>query len=94
MRCVAGKDWGADRSALKVMYTSLIRSVFDFGYVAYCSASKSLLGILDCIQALRICCGAFRMTSIPALQVEMGEMPVEYRRQQLAMTCWVSLQGH
>ena len=96
MRCVAGKDWGADRSALKGMYTSLIRSVFNFGCIAYSSASKSLLGKLDSIQAqaLRICCGAFRTTSIPALQVEMGEMPVEYRRQQLAMTYWVSLQGH
>ena len=24
----------------------------------------------------------------------MGEMPEEYRRQQLAMTYWVSVQGH
>ena len=64
MRCVAGKDWGADRSALKVMYTSLIRSFFDFGCIAHSSASKSLLGKLDSIQAqaLRICCGAFRTT--------------------------------
>ena len=74
MRCVAGKDWGADRSALKAMYMSLITSVFDFGCIAYSSASKSLLGKLDNIQvqALRTCCGAFRTTSIPALQVEMG----------------------
>ena len=64
MRCVAGKEWGADRSALKEMYTSLIRSVFDFGSIAYSSTSKSLLRKLDSIQAqaLRICCGAFRTT--------------------------------
>ena len=79
MRCVAGNDWGADISALKAMYTSLIRSVFDFGCIVYSSASKTLLGKFDVIQAqaLRICCGAFRTTSIPSLQVEMGEMPVE-----------------
>ena len=54
MRCVAGKDWGACRSTLKAMYTSLIRSVFDFGCVAYSSASKSLLGKLDSIPSANI----------------------------------------
>ena len=33
-------------------------------------------------KALRICCGASRTTDIAALQVEMGEMPLDLRRQQ------------
>lgn len=96
MRCLAGTEWGADRAALRTLYIGLIRSVLDYGYVAYGSASKSVLAKLDKIQAeaLRICSGAFKTTSVPALQVEMGEMPLELRRQQIMMTYWANLQGH
>lgn len=70
----------------------LIRSVIDYGCVAYRSASKTLLGKLDVIQAqaLRICSGAFKTTSVPSLQVEMGEMPLELRRIQIMMPYRVS----
>lgn len=83
IRCIAGKEWGTDRTTLKSIYLGLIRSVVDCGCIAYATASISCLTKLDIMQAqaLRICCGAFRSTSIPALQVEMGEMP-EIRRQQ------------
>ncbi len=64
--------------------------------MVYGSASKTLLKKLDIIQAqaLRICSGAFKTTSVPALQVEMGEMPLELRRQQIMTTYWVNLHGH
>ncbi len=52
----------------------MVRSVLDFGSVVYGSASKTLLGTLDKIQALRQCCGAVKSTPIPALQVLLGEM--------------------
>ncbi len=41
-------------------------------------------------QALRICRGAFRTSPKAALQVEMGEMPLEERHMQLKMVYWVS----
>lgn len=45
-------------------------------------------------QALRLCTGAIKTTSTAALQVEMGEMPLEMRRTQLALSYWIKLQGH
>ncbi len=61
----------------------------------YGAAAKSDLKKLDNIQsrALRICCGAIRSTSRDAVRVEMGEMPLDLRREKLAMMYWVNLQG-
>lgn len=33
MRCLVGSDWGADRTAMKALYTGFITSVFDYGCV-------------------------------------------------------------
>ena len=56
MRAVAGNSWGASKKALLTIYRSLIRSVIDYGAVAYNSASKSIKHWLDVIQnkALRM----------------------------------------
>ncbi len=95
MRCLTGREWGASCSALKTIYVALIRSVLDYGSVAYGSAAKSLLKKLDRIQAqaLRVCSGAFKTSPVPALQ-EMGEMPLALRRRQLMTNYWANLQGH
>lgn len=71
MRCLAGNEWGADRTALKRIYTGLIRSNIDYGSIVYTSAAKTHLEKLDNIQhqALRICTGAFRTTPTAALEV-------------------------
>lgn len=45
-------------------------------------------------QALRLCCGAFKTTPVAALQVEMNEMPLDIRRNQIALTYWANLKGH
>lgn len=94
MRSVASHRWGASRSALLCMYQALIRSCFDYGCIVYGSASKTLLGKLDTIQtkALRLCCGAIKTSPVDAIRVEMGEMPLEFRRIKLMMTYWVNLQ--
>lgn len=96
MRCVAGRGWGASSSALKRLYQALIRSVFDYGCVAYGSAARSVLRCLDVLQseALRVCCGAFKTSPVSALQVEMGEMPLDLRRTQVSVNYWVHLGGH
>ncbi len=64
---------------------ALIRSVLDYGCVVFGSAAQSQLKNLDVIraQALKLCCGAFKTTPLSALQVEMGEFPLELRRKQL-----------
>jgi len=84
MRAVAGNSWGANKKALLTIYRSLIRSVIDYGSVAYNSAPDSTKKKLDVIQhkALRIACGAFCSTAAAALQVETGELPLDLRRSQ------------
>uniref|UniRef100_A0A8C2Q875 Reverse transcriptase n=1 Tax=Cyprinus carpio TaxID=7962 RepID=A0A8C2Q875_CYPCA len=96
MRCLRGKEWGASRLAMKKIYMALIRSVLDYGCVVFGSAAQSLLKKLDVIQAqaLRLCCGAFKTTPVSALQVEIGECPLEIRRKQLMANYWAGLQGH
>lgn len=96
MRCLCGAEWGASVAALRTIYTGLMRSVFDYGCVAYGSASKSLLQKLDVMhnQALRICCGAVKTSPVAAIQTEVGEMPLYLRREQLALVYWANLKGH
>ena len=81
---VAGNSWGANKKVLLTIYRSLIRSVIDYGAIAYNSASDNLKNRLDVIQhkALRIACGAFCSTAASALQVETGELPLSLRRSQ------------
>ncbi|XP_051991578.1 zinc-alpha-2-glycoprotein-like isoform X2 [Xyrauchen texanus] len=95
MRCISGREWGADRVALKTIYSTMIRTVLDYGCIAYGTATKSQLGKLERIQsrALRICCGAYPSSPVSALQVEMGEMPIHLRRKQLILAYWVNLKG-
>ena len=38
--------------------------------------------------------GAFKSSPVPALQVEMGEMPLSLRRKRLMANYWVNLKGH
>ena len=84
MRAVAGNSWGANKKTLLLIYRSLIRSVIDYGSIAYNSASENCKKKLDVIQhkALRIACGAFCTTAASALQVETGELPLALRRSQ------------
>ena len=67
-----------------MIYKALIRSVIDYGCIAYNNASLTLKNKLDRIQSecLRISCGAMKSTSIAALQVECGEQPLDLRREQ------------
>ncbi len=96
MRCLAGVEWGACRQSLKRVYGALIRAAIDYGCMVYSSASKSQLLNVEAIQsqALRICCGAIRSSPITAVQVEMGEMLLEFRRLKLKMRYWINIKGH
>lgn len=81
--------------SVKMLYIGLIRSILDYGCIAYGSAAETQLKKLDVIQstAMRVCLGAMKTSPISALQVEMGEMPLELRRKQIAVTYWINLQG-
>lgn len=59
---------------------------------------KAHLQKLDIIQAqaLRLSCGAFKTSPIPALhvEVEVEKKALSLRRLQQSMTYWTTLQGH
>lgn len=73
-----------------------MRSVFDYGGIAYLSAAESNIKMLDVLQAqaLRICSGLFKSFPVSSMQVEMGEMLLRNRKVHLMMADWVSLAGN
>ena len=95
LRSLAGCDWGADREMMQLIYQAMIRSAFDYGCYIHGAASKTVLARLEVTQAkaLRLCCGAFRTSPIPALLIEMGEMPLWLRRVKLGLQYWTKISG-
>jgi hypothetical protein len=81
-RSVSGYEWSADRQSLMDIYRGLIRMTIDW-FMVYGTTAKTWLQRLDGIQyiALRICIGAFKSTSVCALLVESGEMPLDIQYQ-------------
>jgi len=84
LRAISGNKWGANKKTLLLVYRSLIRSVIEYGSIAYDSMGEVNKRKLDSIQtqALRIVCGAVRGTATAALQVDAGEPPLQIRRLQ------------
>ena len=70
-----------------MVYRAMIRSVLDYGCIAFDCASAKQKEKLDVVQtkALAICCGSMIGTACAALQVDCGEMPLGIRRRQLMM---------
>ena len=87
MRCISGNSWGANKTSLLHIYRATIRPIIDYGSAAYNSALPSAKSKLNRIQAqaLRIACGVMRCTSISSIQVECGEMPLQLRREGIAL---------
>ena len=96
LRCLVGREWGADGAALRNIYEALMRSRIDYGCVAYMSAAFSHLQKLNVehSKALRICCGAVKSSPGAAVQVLMGEQPLFIRRLKLLLSYWSGLQSH
>ena len=87
LRALTGTNWGANKKTLLMLYRVLVRSVIDYGSIAYDSASEAIKKKLDLIQskALRICCGAMCITPVIALQVECGEIALSLRRKEMQL---------
>ena len=83
LRCLTGTKWGSSSKSLIKVYRAFIRSLLDYGCEAYDSATTTTKKALDSVQyqALRICAGGLPLTSLQSLQVEMGELPLDLRRQ-------------
>jgi len=96
LRVVAHKDSGADCATLLKLNRSHVRLKLDYGCVVYGLARKSVLESLDRVQnaALHTCLGAFRTSPVASLHVEVGELPLELRRQQLCLQCICKLRSN
>ena len=51
IRCLVRREWGADRTALKAIYSGLMRAILDYGCMVYGLAACTTLKTLDCIQS-------------------------------------------
>src|SRR6218665_248412 len=78
---------GGSKDTLLMVYRALIRSVIDYGCIAYESTLTTLNKVLDTIQckALTIASGALRGASLDVLQVDCREMPLHLRWKQQMM---------
>lgn len=87
MRSITGSTWGGGKRELLIVYKALVLSLIDYGCQAYLGAAATALEKLNVLQskALSICCGACKSTSVSALQVECGVMPLRLRRESLSL---------
>lgn len=81
LKMLHGKSWGSDRSMLLRLYGTNVRSIMDYGSIAYVSASESTLRKLNVIQnnALRICSGAFCTSPVISLHAETNITSLTHR---------------
>ena len=92
MRANTGNTWGADKQALIDIYRALMRSAIDYGCMIYGAAARTHLNKMQ-NRALRISLGATKTTPTKAMMVEAGEIPLELRRDKLALSYWIRLRG-
>ena len=93
LRCISGTTWGNNSEIVFIVYKGLIRSIFDYGCELYDSACITLKNQVDTIQykALKIKTGALKLTSLDAMLVECGEMPLSLRRKKLLNNYFIYL---
>ncbi|KAG5891455.1 hypothetical protein JTB14_004402 [Gonioctena quinquepunctata] len=87
LKTLAHKEWGSDCQTLLHVYRTLIRSKLDFGCIAYGSANKTTLELLDTIhnKASRLSLGAFCTTPVESLYCSSGEPSLHNRRTYLSL---------
>jgi len=80
LKSLAGTTWGADPKVLLMLYKSLIRSHFEYGFTCFASDSK-LIDKIEKIQnkSMRLITGAFCTTPINTMQLECRLPPIGIR---------------
>lgn len=80
IRTLWGKEWGADRETLLRIYNSFILSRLRYCSVAYTSANKTDLALLNPLHNLgiRLATGAFRTSPSDSIIAESGQLPLQY----------------
>ena len=87
LRCLAGRNCGADRSILLRIYKSMIRPILDYACLLLDGPRNKAVESLDSIQntCLRIATGALRTSPILPMLVETDVLPLRLRRCDLTL---------
>ena len=95
MKCISGREWGADRRTLLHLYTSLIRPILDYNAFLFDHISDTNKASLEAIQneALRIATGALRTTPVCNLTAETNIPPLTHRRKYLLLRFFLRSQS-
>ena len=85
-KCLAGKDWSADRKILRLFYAAAVRLRIEYFFLVLMGISAKNFKKLEVLQnqALRIMAGAMKSTCIPAIRIETGIMSIKSRVHHLA----------
>lgn len=95
MRTLSGMKWGANRQSLLKVYTAMIQSRLMYGSVAYTTANKSNLSILQPVQYLgvRIATGAYRTSPAMSIICEAGQLPLKYLYNRFLFTWLIKVEA-
>ena len=93
LSCLSHTTWGVDRTTLRRVYRSLIRSRLDYGCHIYGFATATCLKTLDSIhhRALRLATGAFQSSPVLSLYAETGDPSLAHRRDKLSVEMYARL---
>ena len=91
LKCIAGREWGADRRTLSRLYTSLIRPILDYNGFLYDDIAGRGIDSLQIIQnaAIRIILGAMRTSNIDTLHIEADLPTLDRRRKYLLLRYFI-----
>ena len=96
MKSISSREWGADRSTLLKMYTSLIRPILDYNAFIFDEISSSKIKTLQTIQntALRIVTGALRTTPTTNLHIDTNIPLLYHRRKYQLLRFYANANSH
>ena len=85
LRCLAGRECGADRTVLLKIYKSLIRPILEYACQIFDGPANTIVDSLETVQnaCLRVATGALRTSPILPLLVETNVPPLYLRRWEL-----------
>src|SRR5207245_7812724 len=87
LRSICGSHWGPSKHTLLNVYRALIRSIIEYGCIAFESACHSTLKLLYTIQykSLLLVSGSMKGVALSTLLSECGEKPLSIRRVEIKL---------